>query len=248
MPEFLPNDYDVIVGFEPKQFGADLDIYIKQVRGTMADLKEQGALKAATMIFRRGRNGAALGALKLDPLKMTLARLQEDLPSWNKQGVAWFEFERGSSPHRLPTGRQDPLRREQWALDTLGVTGTWDGVPTPTDKTLVAIVDSGLYRPDGSLPEDIGETLPVNQCQPRAESDGMLWTMFPDGVDMNGHGTMLAGTIAAVPCNAIGVASAVPVDWKIVLMPIKFFGPAQSPPASWARRSRSTGRRRRGRA
>ncbi|MBN9087366.1 MAG: S8 family serine peptidase [Reyranella sp.] len=229
MPEFLPNDYDVIVGFEARQFGADFDIFVKQVHDTMADLKNQGAVKAATMIFRRGKHGAALGALLLDPQKLTLAQLQEELPTWNKKGVAWFEANAGLALTDCPPGSEDPLRRDQWALDRLGVTGTWDDVPTPMDKTLVAIVDSGLRRPDGSLPEDIGDTLPVNQCQPAFEFDGMLWTMFPDGVDMNGHGTMLAGTIAAVPCNGLGVASAVPVDWKIVLMPIKFFGAAQSP-------------------
>jgi subtilisin family serine protease len=229
MPEFQPNAYDVIVGFEAASFGADFEAYSDKVSKAMAQLKEQGALLAAPMIFRRGKHIAALGALRLDPEKLTLAQLQEDLPGWNEQGVAWFEANSGLTLTDCPPGSGDPLRREQWALDRLGVTGTWDDIPVPAGRTIVAIVDTGLRRPDGSLPEDIGDTLSVKKCQPVIDIDGAPWRMFADGVDMNGHGTMLAGTIAAVPCNGLGIASAVPADWKIVLMPIKFFGPAQSP-------------------
>lgn len=228
MPAFLPSAYDVIVGFEVAQFGPDFTTVQKMVQSTMAQLEEQGALRTATVVFHRDKNTAALGALKLDPAKLTLAQLQEQLPTWNKKGVAWFESNAGLALTDCPLGSQDPLRRDQWALDRLGVSGTWD-VPPPAGKTVVAIVDSGLRRPDGSLPADIGRTMPVVLCQPSLESGGAKWTMFADGVDMNGHGTLLAGTIAAVPCNGLGVASAVPADWGIVLMPIKFFGPADSP-------------------
>jgi subtilisin family serine protease len=228
MPEFQPTAYDVIVGFEVKQFGADFVTIQKAVRDTMAELKDTTGVLSASMVFHRGNQVAALGALKLDPDKLTLAQLQEQLPSWNKKGVAWFEANSGLTLTDCPAGSQDPLRRQQWALDTLGVTGTWN-LPPPNTKTVVAIVDSGLRRPDGSVPEDIGQTMPVALSQPSLEFDGLKWTMFADGVDQNGHGTMLAGTIAAVPCNGLGIASAVPADWGIVLMPVKFFGPAESP-------------------
>jgi subtilisin family serine protease len=224
MPELQPGRYDVIVGFDVSGVHHDFAEVTKLVNGALASLERHGATETAAFLFRKGDAVAALGALVLDPQELTLARLQADLPTWNKQGIAWFDR---NSPIDL-SDCYDPERRWQWALDTLGVTGQWN-MPTPTATTIVAIVDSGLRRPDGSLPEDIGAVLPVQDCQPHFVLPGGVWRMFPHGVDMNGHGTFLAGTIAALPCNGIGVASAVPADWGIVLMPIKFFAPDADP-------------------
>jgi Subtilase family len=119
---------------------------------------------------------------------------------------------------------EDPYAEFQWALARIGAPAVWK-VPAPAGntKTIVAIVDSGLQRLDGSYPEDInaqGIVLPPN-----------TWPF--DGVDRYGHGTMLAGTIAAVTDNQVGVASPVPDpatnDWGIRLMPIRFFGPLDPP-------------------
>ncbi len=67
----------------------------------------------------------------------------------------------------------------------------------------------------------MGTVEPLVDCQPQPA--GSFPGLFLDGIDNDGHGTLLAGTIAAVPGNAIGVASPVPTPWNISLMPVKFF-------------------------
>lgn len=235
MAELRPDRYDVCVGFDFSSVSHDFVQVAKLVNDALDSLKNHGATETAAFLFRKGDHIAALGALLLDPQKTTLAQLQQDMPTWNRQGIAWFDrnspidLSDSYDPPSCDPECYDPERRWQWALDTLGVTGSWNA-PTPTGETIVAIVDSGLRRPDGSLPEDIGAVLPVKDCQPHFDlGGGTIWQMFPHGVDMNGHGTFLAGTIAALPCNGKGVASAVPADWGIVLMPIKFFAPDASP-------------------
>src|SRR5215813_4006017 len=56
---------------------------------------------------------------------------------------------------------------------------------------------------------------------------------FADNVDRDGHGTLLAGTIAAVPNNNAGVASAVLPAWNISLMAVKFFEPPPGRPTAF---------------
>jgi subtilisin family serine protease len=51
---------------------------------------------------------------------------------------------------------------------------------------------------------------------------------------MVGHGTLLAGTIAARPGNNIGVSSAIPFTWNIGLLPVQFFSPDVAPNAAYA--------------
>jgi subtilisin family serine protease len=118
----------------------------------------------------------------------------------------------------------------QWALKKMGADTPWTRSPPPappplppatTAKTLVAIVDSGLRLLDGTLHEDLGSVEPLADCQPAG--------LFTDGVDTDGHGTRLAGTISATYNNVKGIASAIPPDWHISLLPVKFFAGGSSP-------------------
>ena len=116
------------------------------------------------------------------------------------------------------------------------MTGSWSVQPGG-GKTIVAIVDSGLYRGDSANPlhEDLGSVEPVVDCQPQPfVIDGIQ--VFPglhvDGIDQDGHGTLLAGTLAAVPGNRTGVASAIEQSWNISLLPVKFFSPVAGPNAA----------------
>ena len=85
---------------------------------------------------------------------------------------------------------------------------------------------------DGSVHYDLGYVEPLLDCQPQPGYG------FPglhlDGIDQDGHGTLLAGTIAAVPGNTEGVSSAVQPSWNISLLPVKFFSPAAGPDAGHA--------------
>jgi subtilisin family serine protease len=126
-----------------------------------------------------------------------------------------------------PATYNDPLLAQQWALSKLGATAPWTvNPPAGNGKTIVAIVDSGLRRPDGNVHADLGYVEAANVCQPP--------TFFPDCLDDDGHGTLLAGTIAAKPGNNVGISSATEPTWNISLLPVKFFSPAWPPNAAYA--------------
>ncbi|WP_380168585.1 S8 family serine peptidase [Jannaschia sp. R86511] len=86
----------------------------------------------------------------------------------------------------------DPLRDQQWALDTLRAEATW----ARRDATgqVVAVIDSGVQR---THPDLAGVVLPgLDLVDPR----------YDGGSDPNGHGTHVAGIVAAVVDNGVGTA------------------------------------------
>ncbi|WP_328460510.1 S8 family peptidase [Actinoplanes sp. NBC_00393] len=101
----------------------------------------------------------------------------------------------------------DPQRSAQWDLDTMRVPEAWQR-STGAGVT-VAVVDSGV---DDTHPDLIGQVLPGYNAI----------TDAPGGTtDENGHGTHVAGTIAALTGNGTGVASVAP-DARI--LPVKVLG------------------------
>ncbi|GIF42324.1 S8 family serine peptidase [Actinoplanes xinjiangensis] len=99
-----------------------------------------------------------------------------------------------------PTGT-DAYRSRQWSLATMNVAQAWQA-STGTGIT-VAVIDSGV---DAGHPDLAGQVLP-----------GVDLIAGTEGVstDPNGHGTHVAGTIAAVTGNGTGVAAVAP-DAKIL--------------------------------
>jgi hypothetical protein len=111
----------------------------------------------------------------------------------------------------------DPLYQDnwafykaQWALYKMSAEPAWNCAATigPPKPVVIAVIDSGITRqhPD----------LAVNPFS----------TGFPGGSaeDEDGHGTLLAGTIAGITNNAIGIASA---TWPITvsLLALRFYDP-----------------------
>ena len=111
----------------------------------------------------------------------------------------------------------DPLYDEQWALPRMAAEPAWDCVAAtePRHPVLVAIVDSGI----SAVPPH--PDLPAVDERSRRFIDPAPDTFIEDE---DGHGTFLAGTIAAVSSNAQGIAS---ITWRIRvnLLVLKFYDP-----------------------
>ncbi len=103
----------------------------------------------------------------------------------------------------VPTGT-DPYASSQWDLAKIQAPASWQR-STGAGVT-VAVIDSGV---DATHPDLAGQVLPGVDLV-----DG-------SGSDRNGHGTHVAGTIAAVTGNGVGVAGFAP-DAKI--LPVRVLG------------------------
>jgi subtilisin family serine protease len=114
----------------------------------------------------------------------------------------------------------DPDYPSQWALTAIEAEKAWDtvnnltyGAVPPVEPTpiVVAVIDSGV---DHSHPDLTGRLLPgFNTITGANESDY---------TDSTGHGTHVAGVIAAVSNNELGVSGAAGV-FPVKLLPIKAF-------------------------
>ncbi|MCW2549699.1 MAG: putative subtilase-family protease, partial [Mycobacterium sp.] len=104
-----------------------------------------------------------------------------------------------SVDHRVSTLSQaqsnDTLRAQQWALTRLAAEDTW--VHSTGAGVTVAVIDTGV----AAVPDLAGQLLP-----------GYDWITDAAGgtADGNGHGTHVAGIIAAVANNHVGVAGIAP--------------------------------------
>jgi len=97
-------------------------------------------------------------------------------------------------------GGADPLRGEQWALDQVSYERAW--ATTKGRGVTVAVVDTGVR----AAHEDLGGVV-LPGIDLVGNGDGRI--------DPNGHGTHVAGIIAAQAVNGKGIAGAAP-DVKIL--------------------------------
>ncbi|WP_415880087.1 S8 family serine peptidase [Methylomonas sp. TEB] len=101
------------------------------------------------------------------------------------------------------TTPNDPNFAGAWHLAKIQTPGAWD--VSKADGITIAVLDSGV---DGSHPDLANHMIPG-------------WNAVDGGSDtsdINGHGTAVAGTAAAVTDNAIGVAG---VAWNAKVMPVR---------------------------
>ncbi|TAJ35661.1 MAG: hypothetical protein EPO55_24665 [Reyranella sp.] len=235
----------IIVGFDEELGVLGLSDARKQIDIALGNLRRHSAtvLRAFVSAGLKKESFVAFAVIRFDDPKVSLEYLNKVLKEDKKKtvaekmlpGVVWFER---NAPVTLDSFN-DPYFRWQWALTKMEATSPWtipDGPPAappalpdpPANpgKTLVAIIDSGLRLSDGTLHEDLGSVEPLVDCQPAG--------FFSDGIDTDGHGTMLAGTISTVYDNLKGLASAIPPDWHISLLPVKFFEGGGSPDVAGA--------------
>lgn len=117
----------------------------------------------------------------------------------------------------------DALYSQQWGLPKINAPAAWDRT-TGSASVVVGVIDSGvdLTHPElvsllvpGYDMVDLGPN-PVAPAGFRFEGDFSGRDNIPD--DEVGHGTHVAGTIAALSNNAAGVAG---VTWQCRIMPVK---------------------------
>ena len=106
----------------------------------------------------------------------------------------------------VPAGT-DPYRAQQWDLAKIRVGDAWQKA-TGTGVT-VAVIDTGV---DASHPDLIGHVLTGYDAI--AKTSGTA-------TDPNGHGTHVAGTIAAATGNGVGVSAVAP---NAKILPIRVLG------------------------
>jgi subtilisin family serine protease len=170
-------------------------------------------LVAAAALAGPAQAGAARFAVGVDPAASTpgvarhlrafghvsrdLARLHVlvvDGPSMHGartvHGVRWVEW-LGSRRRRLAFTPTDPLASRQWYLQQDRAFDFWPDPPTTLSAVKVAIVDSGI---DATHPE-----LANRIVDARSFVGGSI-------ADVQGHGTFIAGEIAAGTNNAEGIA------------------------------------------
>jgi thermitase len=219
----LPADVtdQIIIGFKRELGVLDRAAIHTRIAAVVKALDGFGARKLYEFIAAPPDKKAffAIAIVRLDG--PTLDELRDELKKEAYADVGWVERNALIGLAAF----NDPLSSQQWALDTLGAHDPWTVTPPP-GKTIVGIVDSGLRRSGGGVHADLGLVEPLAVCQPPG--------LFPNCMDGDGHGTFLAGTIAAVPGNNVGIGSAVPPAWNISLLPVQFFSPGVEPNAAFA--------------
>lgn len=97
----------------------------------------------------------------------------------------------------------DPLRPQQWHLDVVGAPGAWDA--TRGGGVVIAVIDTGVQADHPDLEGRVGRG-----------RDFVEPGTAPD--DENGHGTLVAGIIAATLDNGVGGVGVAP---RSRLMPVR---------------------------
>ncbi len=117
-----------------------------------------------------------------------------------RESTQVLSSEQDEPVHLLTTN--DPLRSQQWALNAVDYQSAWS-ISTGAGVT-VAVVDTGVLASHEDL---AGSVVPgIDLAADAAKYDpGHTGEVDPDG-----HGTHVAGIIAAHPNNGVGIAGAAP--------------------------------------
>ena len=112
----------------------------------------------------------------------------------------------------------DTLRPDLWGLDQINAEQAWS--ETKGEGATVAVVDTGvdLGHPDLAGRLVPGATFVCEEGHEGSCGDGGWKGVDGEGQEVDSHGTHVAGTVAAVADNGIGVAGVAP---EASIMPIK---------------------------
>ena len=109
------------------------------------------------------------------------------------------------------SGEEDPMRKHQWALDIVNAEDAWNYATG--EGIVVAVIDTGV---DGTHPDLAGQL--VTGYNPLTGE-----TFEPtENSDAQGHGTHVAGIIAAIKGNNEGIVG---LAHNAKIMPVRIFDP-----------------------
>ena len=175
-------------------------LIVKLVNGLTVDQE------AAVITRNGGVEKSSVPALRLHVVEFPAADLAAILAAY--QADPQVERVEINQTRKVEGAASDPFYSSQWALPKIG----WDmvfGTLTLPWQTVVAVLDTGV---DASHPDLSGNI--ISGTSIKDGSNGMT--------DPNGHGTWMAGIIAAVPDNNIGIAG---VGYaRVSIMPVTVLG------------------------
>lgn len=178
-----------------------------------------------TAVFTK-KNGKELKVATVKAEDMTTAELIKDLK--NNDSV---KYVMPNSIRHKATVTEDTYSKFQWALDNTGLNGgkagcdsnpeaLWPEVKSNNDDSIVAVIDSGIDYTH----EDLQDSLWVNPYGSKLK--GVYGYDFSgensdhSPMDGDGHGTHVAGIIAAQADNNLGISSI--NKSKVKIMSLKF--------------------------
>ncbi|MDR3231983.1 MAG: S8 family serine peptidase, partial [Synergistaceae bacterium] len=112
------------------------------------------------------------------------------------------------------TTPNDPDYGSLWGLEKIRVSEVWD-TTTGSENVHVAVIDTGLYAGHPDLAANVETSLSRSFVNPDNSVTPVVSSNFSD---RDGHGTHVAGTIAAVGNNEIGVVG---VNWRAKIIALK---------------------------
>ena len=146
--------------------------------------------------------GGSLGR-SISRLNTYVVNFEDNLPRSFPPSSIVVNIERDN--YATVTATNDEFYGQQWALPYLGVADLWRDLAENTDPVTVAVIDSGICKDHPDLGGRVGFGWDF------VEADN-------DPQDEMGHGCGVAGVIAAIPDNRMGVAGVVPV---VEFMPLR---------------------------
>lgn len=192
----------VVIGLQSSDAKATVIKIIKNRKGTI--IKEIPQINA--LVFKIPKK--AFNELNSDPdLRKHIKYIEKDrIIKIPEHGSEIFNVEGTERDMGVELTPNDPLFFNQWALPMIDAPNAW-GVKTGGSSIIVAIVDTGVDYTHGDLDANVNASLG--------------WDFVnndPDAMDDNGHGTHVAGIVAAEMNNSIGGVGVAP---DVTVMPVK---------------------------
>ncbi len=194
-------------------------------------VKFKNAARAQIYESERGRWGIK-GLRRLNEKGVHRIQLAQDMTVEEAQKIlrqdAEVEYAEPNYYRYLARTPDDPSYPSQWGLPIISAPSAWD-TATDCSATVVAVIDSGADYEHPDFTANIWAN-PAEIAGDGIDNDGngyvddtVGWDfVFDEGmpVDADGHGTHVAGTIAAVGNNARGVSG---ICWRARIMVLRAF-------------------------